>query len=408
MRLLIVSLYWPPAGGPGVQRPLKLAGELQRLGAEVHVLAPDDPKWLHRDEGAQAPAGVVVHRARNLGPRSRRPAEELRGCQGLDRLALQGQLAFRRALVPDAAVLWNLTSATAAVRLIREHCVDWILTTSPPGSIHLAGAFAQRRTGVRWAADVRDSIARHPHRRREVRGETRLARLVANRADLIVCAAPAIAEEMRGYTPVGRVEVVENGCDFDDFAGLAYRPGGTFRVTHTGSFFGQRDPRAFLDALARVEASITARFIGDFRQRDRAHADELGLGDRLQLIPYLPHREALALQRDSEALLLLIPEARGRGQGVLSGKIFEYLASERPILAIVPPGGAAAELIEQAGAGVIVAPDDVAGIARALSELEQQHQSGTLAHAALQPDVRARLSRAARAKELVAMLEAAR
>ena len=155
------------------------------------------------------------------------------------------------------------------------------------------------------------------------------------------------------------------------------------------------------------DAPIEARFIGDFRARDRAYAEELRLGSRLEFVPYLPRREALALQRDSEALLLLIPDAAGRGRGVLSGKIFEYLASERPILAVVPPGGAAAELIEQAGAGVIIAPDDVDGIARSLAELERQHRAGTLVRPSLSPEVRARLSRTARAKDLLAMLEAA-
>ncbi len=89
---------------------------------------------------------------------------------------------------------------------------------------------------------------------------------------------------------------------------------------------------------------------------------DLGLGDRLELLPYVPRRRSLELQRDSEALLLLIPDAGGRGRGVLSGKVFEYLAAERPILAVVPPDGAAAALLREAGAGVVVAPDDVDGI----------------------------------------------
>ena len=93
------------------------------------------------------------------------------------------------------------------------------------------------------------------------------------------------------------------------------------------------------------------------------------LGDRLELIPYAPRRRSLELQRDSEVLLLLIPDAGGRGKGVLSGKVFEYLAAERPILAVVPPDGAAAELIRTANAGVVVAPDDVDGMAAALRDL---------------------------------------
>src|SRR4029077_19737274 len=89
----------------------------------------------------------------------------------------------------------------------------------------------------------------------------------------------------------------------------------------------------------------------------------LGLGDRIELVPYVPRRESLRLQRDSDALLLLIPEAGGRGKGVLSGKVFEYLAAERPILAAVPPDGEAARLVFATGAGVVAPPDDV-GVAR--------------------------------------------
>ena len=154
---------------------------------------------------------------------------------------------------------------------------------------------------------------------------------------------------------------IANGSDFDDFAGIEHHPSPRFRITHAGSFFGKRDPRPFLTALAESGLDVVARFVGDFRPADREWAEGLGLGDRLELIPYVPRRRSLELQRDSEALLLLIPDAGGRGRGVLSGKVFEYLAAERPILAVVPPDGAAAELIRETGAGVVAPPDDVAG-----------------------------------------------
>ena len=144
---------------------------------------------------------------------------------------------------------------------------------------------------------------------------------------------------------------IPNGSDFDDFDGLAYTPGDRLRITHTGSFFGKRDPRPFLQALHDSGLDAVARFLGDFRSADREWAEALGLGDRLELIPYAPRAASLALQRDSEALLLLIPEAGGRGKGVLSGKVFEYLASCRPMLAAVPPDGAAADLIRETGPG---------------------------------------------------------
>src|SRR5919108_29911 len=111
---------------------------------------------------------------------------------------------------------------------------------------------------------------------------------------------------------------------------------------------------------------------------DREWAERLGLGDRLALIPYAPRSESLRLQRDSEALLLLVPEAGGLGRGVLSGKVFEYLAAERPILAVVPPDGAAADLIRDTGAGVVAAPEDTDGIRDGLVELHARWRAGAL------------------------------
>ncbi len=122
-------------------------------------------------------------------------------------------------------------------------------------------------------------------------------------------------------------------------------------------------------------------------------------------MPYAPRRRSLELQRDSEALLLLIPDAGGRGRGVLSGKVFEYLAAERPILAVVPPDGAAAELLRESGAGVVVAPDDVPGITRELAALRDRWRDGTLEATALSPVWRERVSRQARVRELAQVLE---
>jgi glycosyltransferase involved in cell wall biosynthesis len=412
MKVLLVTMYFPPAGGGGVQRPLKFATHLPALGIETHVLAPDDPKWLYSDPGLAPPTQAWIHRARYLGPRASRLADELHGRGGLDLLSRQARSLSRRVLVPDENVAWNLTAIPAAVRIVRSEGIDVVLTTSPPNSVHLIGAAVKRVTGVRWVADLRDSIASHPHRRVEraaVRAKEKVsasvARLVARQADVIVAASDAIAAEALGLEPTGVVTTILNGADFDDFAGLEYRRGDRFRITHTGSFFGKRDPRPFLSALAESGLQdIVARFVGDFRVADRDWAEPLELGDRLELIPHVSRREALALQRDSDALLLLIPDAGGRGQGVLSGKVFEYLAAERPILAAVPPEGAAAELIRETGAGVVAAPDDVPALTRALAELHAAWTAGSLDGTALSADDRERLGRGARVEELAEVL----
>ena len=317
MKVLLVTMYFPPAGGGGVQRPLKFATHLPAHGIETHVLAPDDPKWIHSDPDLVPPTQAWIHRARYLGPRARKLADELHGRQGLDRLSRQARSLSRRVLVPDENVGWNLTAIPAAVRIARNEDIDVVITTSPPNSVHLVGAAVKRLTGARWVADLRDSVGAHPHRRVEsasVRAKEKVsesvARLVARQADVIVAASEAIADEARKLEPAGVVTTILNGADFDDFAGLEYHRGDRFRITHTGSFFGKRDPRPFLTALAESGLDdVVARFVGDFRVADREWAETLGLGPRLELHPYVPRRDSLALQRDSDALLLLIPDA---------------------------------------------------------------------------------------------------
>jgi glycosyltransferase involved in cell wall biosynthesis len=411
VKLLLVSVYFPPAGGGGVQRPLKFAAHLPALGIETHVLAPDDPKWIHSDPELQPPTQAWVHRARYLGPRGRKPAEELHGMRGLERASRQARLALRRTLMPDENVPWNLTAIPAALRIVRREGIDVVLTTSPPGSVHLIGAAVKRATGVKWVADLRDSLVAHAHRRADSvaarakeRSRVAVARLVARSADAIVTVSDAIRDETAELDPRGPVVSIPNGCDFDDFAGLEYRRRDHFRITHTGSFLGRRDPRPFLSALHESGLDVVARFVGDFRTADREWAEELGVAPRLELHDYVTRRRALELQRDSDALLLLIPDAGGRGKGVLSGKVFEYLAAERPILAVVPPDGAAAALLRETDAGVIAPPENVPAIRAALEGLHLRWQAGTLDGTPLRAEHRERLSRAARVEELAELL----
>ena len=405
MKLLLVTLYFPPAGGGGVQRPLKFASHLPALGIETHVLAPDDPKWVHEDADLPLPTQAWIHRARYLGPRSRRLADELHGRSGLDLALRRASSVGRRLLLPDENVTWNATAIPKAISIVRREGIDVVLTTSPPGSVHLIGAAVQKATGAKWVADLRDSIVLHPHRsvegtgaRAKQKARAGIARLVAHQADAIVAASEAIAAETRAAEPRGRVVTIANGSDF------VRRD--RFRVTHAGSFFGKRDPKPFLRALAESGLEdVTARFVGDFRPGDREFVDSLGLGDRVELIEYVPRRESLRLQRDSDALLLLIPEADGRGRGILSGKVFEYLAAERPVLAVVPPDGAAAKLVREAGAGLVAGPDDVPGIRDALLELHARWRDGGLEGTPLSPQWRDKLSRASRVEELAELLE---
>jgi glycosyltransferase involved in cell wall biosynthesis len=201
------------------------------------------------------------------------------------------------------------------------------------------------------------------------------------------------------------VTVIANGCDFDDFDGLEYRRGTRMVVLHAGSFFGHRSPRPFLEAVAALDDTrVVARFLGELRPADREWALGLGLGDRLQIDGFRPFHETLAAMKAADVLLLLVPRAGGRGLSVLSGKVYEYLASERPVLALVPPEGAAAELLRETGAAWIADPDEPAEILARLRDARDAWANDALGERTLDPAWRARLDRRTRAAEMAEVL----
>jgi glycosyltransferase involved in cell wall biosynthesis len=422
VRALIVSYYFPPAGGGGVQRVLKLCKHLPAFGWDVDVLAPDDPKWVAHDPGlaAEIPPATVVHRARYRGPSDERPvADVLAGARGLAGVATRAGIYGRQLLLPDPRVVWVPDAARAAARIVRERSASVVLTTSPPSSAHMVGSLVARRTGVPWVADLRDSWLANPHRRyekRAVRAKRSLleamARRTFSRAAAITAVTDTIADEARALAPAGTpTTVISNGCDFDEFAGLRHEPSDRLRILHAGFFFGKRSPRPFLEALARLLADrpelrgvVEARFVGGFRTADREWAETLGLGDALRIDGFLPHDRALAEMKNADALLLLIPRAGGLGRSVLSGKLFEYLAAERPVLALVPPEGVAADLLRSTGFAYVADPDDVTAIRARLEEVVEAWRGDGLGDRPLPADLREQLDRRTRASEMADVL----
>jgi glycosyltransferase involved in cell wall biosynthesis len=423
MRVLIVSFYFPPAGGGGVQRVLKLCRHLPELGVDVDVLAPDDPKWSAVDPGlaADIPPATTVHRARYRGPsHAQTPATRLAAAHGVGAIGLRAALLGRSLLLPDPEIAWFPDAVRAGTRAVREREIDVVLSTSPPNSVHVIAAAIARRTGVPQVADFRDSWLANPHRRYERRSvrakraaETRIAHRALRRIAAVSAVTPSIADEAAALVPPGTsVRVVANGCDFDEFDGLSYRRGERMRIVHAGSFFGQRSPRPFLAAFAallqarpELRGRVQAAFLGELRPADREWALGLGLGDALALEGFRPHAEALAAMRAADVLLLLVPRAGGRGLSVVSGKVYEYLAAERPIVALVPPEGDAAALLRDTGSAWIADPDDEGAIGTALAEAVAAWEADRLGERRLTPEWRVRLDRRTRARELAELLQ---
>ncbi len=405
-----------------MQRTLKFCRHLPEFGVEVDVLAPSDPKWFARDEPllAAIPAETTVHRARFLGPESSSHADALGDHTGLSRAAVQARLLYQRALIPDKTLPWAATAVPIGIKVVRDRKIDVILTSSPPNSTHLIGEAIATATRTPWVADFRDPWLSHPHRHYDRAGvrakraiERHMARSVVRRARAVTAVTEAIADEARGLDPRAAMHtsVIPNGSDFEDFDGLEYLPGERCVIVHAGAFFGQRTPRPLLSATAALIARrpelrdrLVIRFVGDLRSSDRDWAHSLGIDEAWEETGFLPYGEALAAQREADVLLLLIPDAEGRGDVVVSGKVYEYLAAGRPILAAVPPGGVAADLIRRTGSGEVVDGNDQAQLEIALEGIYDRWAGDGLPDVVLPAEEREALHRRTRAREMAAVL----
>lgn len=385
MRVLIVAWYFPPAGGGGVQRVLAWCRHLPALGIEVDVLVPRDPRWVQHDPTLEVPASVHVIRSSAPVPRAVLPRTELARRRGIARMVRRVLLQPRRLLLPDLHVGWRLTAPRAAMRDARARGASWdvVLSTSPPETCHLVGAAIARRCGVPWVADFRDSWLDLPHlrtTRRSVRWKHRanvtLATRVLRRARAAITVSEPLATDLRRRHPGLAVHVVENGVDLasvEAVAPAAHRcigsRRGAFTVTCTGNFFGRQTPRTMLDAVEalvarRPEAAryLRLRLVGELKALDVERIARAPLCDVVHHAPFLPHVDALAEQQAADLLFLYIASGPGSA-GVFTGKVFEYLAARRPVLALVPDGNVARKLISQSGAGTSVDPDDAVAVA---------------------------------------------
>ena len=194
--MLIVSFSYPPVPGPGLGRALELAQALPALGIETHVLSREENGHRDREEVTRVPTQAWVHRARHVGPAAvAEGGEEPESDDLFSRLAARARWLGRQALQPDESVTWNLTAIPAAVRLVRSHRIDGVVTVAPPHSVHLVGAAVKRATGAAWLADLGE------------RPGDRIAWLVARQADAIACGSEEIAEATRARGPGGQVSV---------------------------------------------------------------------------------------------------------------------------------------------------------------------------------------------------------
>ena len=378
-RVLIISYYWPPTGGSGVQRWVKFAKYLPSLGWQPVVYTPSNPEQLAVDESlmAEIPAEVEV-----LKQPIREPYAFYRRLvgggaskgAGVNPINSQKKTWKQRLMlwirsnlfVPDPRAGWVRPSVGYLCRYLSEHPVDVIVTTGPPQSVHLIGRGLHRKLGVPWVADFRDPWTRMFFfenlpllpcvRRRHVC----LEKSVLDEATAVVSVTPRVQADFSSMTSTP-VHLITNGYDESDFsAELPPRTDGKFRVAHTGLFASDGNPLELWKALAGL-CSESADFASRLEIRLAGKVDpeivdsitEAGLGAQLHLLGYLPHSESVAELRQADIILLPLRQAPEYSK-VYPGKIFECMAAGPIVLGIGPTDSAAAELLASTGTGVMV------------------------------------------------------
>ena len=394
-RVLVVTYYFPPAGGPGVQRVLKTVRYLREAGFEPVVLTVDDGAFPSRDPGlaADVPDGVEVIRTRAPDPLALYgrwtgrgvPTGAVEGRGARARLALWVRANM---FLPDARVGWVPFARHAGRMRLAEAArrVDpfaAVLTSGPPHSVHLVGRRLQR-TGVPWLADFRDPwtainfYGDLPMSRPARALDRFLERRVLRQADAVTTVSPTWARllERQGGLAPGSVAVVHNGVDEADLGAardVAVRRD-AFVLAHVGSLYATRDPSAVWEAVGRLRAAggverLVVRLVG--RTDEAVLRSARATGAPVEAVPYVSHSEAVREQARA-ALLLLSVEPFPADRGMVTGKLYEYLASGRPVLGVGPADGDAAALLAETDGGAMFARDDVDGVA---AELARQYRA---------------------------------
>lgn len=370
-RVLIITYYWPPAGGSGVQRWLKFARYLPEFGVEPVVFVPANADYPVLDSSLNAdvhPDLKVIHRPiwepyrvvdavrKVFGSRKKSSGAAASGKDG-------GWMAWIRGnfFIPDPRIFWVRPSVKWLTENLPSMGIDTVITTGPPHSVHLIGLGLKKNIpGLRWIADFRDpwttwgALEKFRPGIRARRRHAQLEAQVLQSADRVITISPFYVRQLESLS--GRqVNLIRNGFDAVDFSGLSPQRTGVFILRHVGIVHPECDMRPFLDVFGkwadttqhrgRVRLIFTGQVTAPLRHQVTADPKLAGC---VIFQDAVPHRELMQLYAESSALLMVLSGFRD-AEGFLPGKLYEYLATGLPVVAAGPPAGDAAELLTSCG-----------------------------------------------------------
>ena len=402
-KVLIVTYYWIPSGGAGVQRWVKFTKYLRDFGWEPIIYTPANPEFPSVDRSFEKdiPSDITVLKTpiwepynvyRNLTGKKNEAINagfisENKKQGWKDKLSIWVRGNF---LIPDPRRFWIKPSVNYLTDYLQKNPVDALITTGPPHSMHMIGLGLKTNIPeLHWVADFRDpwtnidfykdlnltGIADKIHHRLEAK--------IVRSADQVVVVSNDMKQEYELLKPQ-KIDVISNGYDDEDDQKGIVQLDEKFTISHIGTLNVARNPKTLWKVLSELcdetpgfKNDLQIQLVGkvDFSVLEAIRMN--GLQDQLLKIDYLSHSEAITKQRSSQVLLLLINNSEN-AKGILTGKFYEYLAAKRPILGVGPTDGDAAAVLHETGGGVMVDFLDEKATKQSILDFYKRYKTNTL------------------------------
>ena len=372
-RALVITYYWPPAGGPGVQRWLKFVTYFKDFGIEPVVFIPDNPHYPLQDKSivSEIPEGIEIIRFPIKEPYgfakifSKKKTNQVSSgiITNKNQSALEKLLLWIRGnfFIPDARIGWVKPAVSFLKEYLAKNDMDIVISSGPPHSLHLIGMALKEELGIKWVADFRDpwtTIHYHQSLRLNKRAQKKHLKLeskVLNNSDLVVVTSARTKKEFQNITSVP-IEVISNG--YDILEKIEPNLDAQFSIAHIGSLLTNRNPELLWEILSELKdenkvfsKNLLIKLVGAVSEDVLESLAVFGLTENYKTLGYVSHQEAIQIQHDAQVLLLVemdSPETKS----IIPGKLFEYVAANRPILAIGPEGSDVEEIIKETNTGV--------------------------------------------------------
>lgn len=399
-KVLIITYYWPPAGGPGVQRWLKFVKYLPEFGMEPIVYIPENPNYPILDHSLMSEVSnkIIILKqpikepyklARLFSKKASRTISkgiisEQKKQSFIEKLMLYIRGNF---FIPDARKNWvNPSIAFLGNYIVNEH-INTIITTGPPHSLHLIGLKLKESLGVKWLADFRDpwtTIGYHKQLKLTQTSRNKhkaLEKSVLNIADQIIVTSLNTKIEFRNITN-SPIEVITNGYDIE--TSVDFEIDSKFTLSHIGSLLSKRNPEVLWKVLSELvnenesfSKDFQLNFIGSISENVLKSIDNNSLSNYIDNIGYISHKEAIKFQKKSQVLLLIEIDSE-ETKGIIPGKLFEYMISNRPIIALGPKGSDVEKIIKETNTGNYFNYDDYKQLKTIILEHYKAYQNKSL------------------------------